>query len=171
MGLMARAMVLASGRIGKKDQSKGQAVIVTGEAEPGNVQTPEVWSVAGVWAIPPDGSHGVYLPVGSGGLVVAVQNYGVAPPTLAKGEAAFGSTTADGKTIKALMVARADGTLELNGDGKRLVTWDELNTALATLAATLTAHVHPSLGSPSPGLVGLAVDISAAKTTTLKTGG
>ena len=47
----------------------------------------------------------------------------------------------------------------------------ELATALTTLCGTLTAHVHPSIGAPAPGLVGLACDISSAKTTTIKTGG
>lgn len=61
--------------------------------------------------------------------------------------------------------------IELNGNSKQFVTWEALNTALSTLAATLTAHVHPSNGAPSPGLIGLAIDISDAKTTTIKTGG
>ena len=61
--------------------------------------------------------------------------------------------------------------IELNGNTKQFVTWDALNTALATLCGLLSAHVHASLGSPSPSLVGLSCDISAAKTTTIKTGG
>jgi hypothetical protein len=61
--------------------------------------------------------------------------------------------------------------IELNGNGKQFVTWSELNTALTTLCGLLANHVHPSNGTPSPSLAGLSCDISAAKTTTLKTGG
>ncbi len=167
---MARMVELQAGTTGKKDESLGQAIIVTAEAEKGNTATPEVWSVAGVWAIPPDGSHGIYLPVGGGsfGVIVAHQNYLVAPPTLAKGEAAFGSTTADGATIKALAIARADGTWEINGDGKRLVLWDDLTTVLATFLTALKAHLTAA-GDPSSGT--LTLDISSTKTTTVKTGG
>lgn len=62
-------------------------------------------------------------------------------------------------------------SIELNGNTKSFVTHAELATALTTLCGTLTAHVHPSIGAPAPGLVGLACDISSAKTTTIKTGG
>ena len=61
--------------------------------------------------------------------------------------------------------------IELNGNTKQFVTWDALNTALTTLCGLLAGHVHPSNGVVSPALVGLSCDISAAKTTTIKTGG
>jgi hypothetical protein len=61
--------------------------------------------------------------------------------------------------------------IELNGNTKQFVTWDALNTALGTLCGLLAGHVHPSNGAVSPALVGLSCDISAAKTTTIKTGG
>jgi hypothetical protein len=61
--------------------------------------------------------------------------------------------------------------MRLNGSSKRLVTWQELQDALTTLCATLAAHTHPSNGATSPGLAGLTCSITAAKTTTIKTGG
>lgn len=61
--------------------------------------------------------------------------------------------------------------IHMNGDGKRLVTWDELNTALQNhthAAGTLVAPNGPVTGATgSP----VALDITAAKTTTIKTGG
>jgi phage gp45-like len=170
MGLYAMMCEIRSGRIERAPESLGKAIVVDASLF-GAKYTPEVWSVAGVWAVPPDGSHGVYLPVGGSdrfGVVVASQNYLVAPPTLAKGETAIGSTTADGATIKALAVARADGTWEINGDSKRLVLWDDLTTALATFLTALKAHLTAA-GDPSAGT--LTLDISATKTTTIKTGG
>lgn len=65
----------------------------------------------------------------------------------------------------------ASSEITLNGDTKRFVTWDELNTALQN-------HTHSAgtLVSPSGAVTGatgapIALDISAAKTTTIKTGG
>ena len=171
MGLLNRVLQLKSARV-EASLEGGNAKVVKADGKAfGTIITPEVWSVAGVWAVPPDGSTGVYLPIGGSenwGVVVAVQNYGVAPPTLAKGETAIGSTTADGATIKALAVARADGTWEINGSTKRLVLWDDLTTALATFLTALKAHLTAA-GDPSAGT--LTLDISATKTTTLKTGG
>lgn len=71
-------------------------------------------------------------------------------------------------------------TIQLNGSSKRFVTWDELNTALQSMVTAIntwaSTHVHagvmpgPSSTSPAPG-PGLSLDISAAKTTSLETGG
>lgn len=65
--------------------------------------------------------------------------------------------------------------IHLNGDGKRLVTWDELNTALQSHthgAGSLSAPPGTAGGSVT-GVTGapVALDLSAAKTTTIKTGG
>lgn len=64
--------------------------------------------------------------------------------------------------------------IHLNGDGERLVTWQDLQTVLSTAEALIKNHVHPETGAttgPSPSLAGISLDISAAKTTTIKTGG
>lgn len=66
------------------------------------------------------------------------------------------------------------GHLEFNGNTKQFVTWQELQTVLTTLQASLIAHVHPETGvntGPSLGLAALSLDISSAKTTTVVTGG
>lgn len=67
--------------------------------------------------------------------------------------------------------------IKLNGDNKQFVTWNELNNALTqfltglTTALTTTAIIGN--GSPQPTWTGLptSIDISAAKTTTVVTGG
>lgn len=60
--------------------------------------------------------------------------------------------------------------IELNGNTKEFVTWTELNTALQLLVTAINAaFATKSNGSGSAG--GLTLDISAAKTTTVKTGG
>ena len=75
----------------------------------------------------------------------------------------------------------ANENIELNGKDKQFVTWAELNNALTTLAGKLGAHTHAvsTTGSStaqtgsttSCSLAGLTIDISAAKTTKVLTGG
>jgi phage gp45-like len=164
---------LTRGKLTIKGNSPGKSVVMTGEGVEGQTMTAEVYQAPGVLAIPGDGSRGVWLPVGGSsryGVVVAMQNYALTIQVEA-GETAIYSTDAAGGTVKALVKLRTDGTIEINGDTKRLVTWQELQTALSTLATTIGAHVHASNGTPSPTLAGLSCDIAAAKTTTVKTGG
>ena len=60
--------------------------------------------------------------------------------------------------------------IELNGNTKQFVTWDALNTALQGFITALNlAFASKQNGSGAAG--GLSIDISAAKTTTIKTGG
>ena len=85
-----------------------------------------------------------------------------------------------------VIVQVKDGTLklqtqnkfEINGNTKQFVTWAELNTALSKFTAALKTHVHEcaTAGSPSgtPTVVpplSLDIDISAAKTQSVVTGG
>lgn len=173
MGLMVRAMTIRDARLKTLPESRGPAVVITGDAGD-HSESRELWGPPGLWSMPPDGTDAIRVPVGENerfGVIAATHHYKTPRPTLSKGETAIGSTSSDGVTIKALTIYKDDGTQELNGNSKRLVTWGELNTALSTLAATLAAHVHPSNGTVSPGLVGLTIDITAAKTLSLKTGG
>lgn len=61
----------------------------------------------------------------------------------------------------------------LNGDSKSFVTHAELNTALQSFITALNTHTHPTaaIGPPSPPTAPMSIDISAAETTTIKTGG
>jgi hypothetical protein len=65
--------------------------------------------------------------------------------------------------------------IELNGSSKQFVTYTELDTALQQVITLLKSHMHPTAapGAPSVSaqLASLTLDISAAKTTTIKTGG
>lgn len=64
--------------------------------------------------------------------------------------------------------------VELNGNSKQFVTWAELNQALTQFTTALISHTHncTAPGSASGPAVGIpAIDISAAKTTTIVTGG
>ena len=172
MGLMylAKQYRLTGAVVKTLPDSGGPAVVVIGSDGNGDAMTAELWGPPGVWSVPPDNTFGARLPVGGGnfGVVAATHHYKTPSPVTAKGETAVGSTTPDGLTVKAVAIARADGTWEINGSGKRLVLWDDLTTALATFLTALKAHLTAA-GDPSAGT--LTLDISATKTTTLKTGG
>lgn len=81
-------------------------------------------------------------------------------------------------TSAKVQVQIADGTLkvntekkiELNGNEKHFVTWEDLNTALSTFLGLLNSHTHTGGGSGSPSSP-MTFDISSAKTTTIVTGG
>lgn len=69
---------------------------------------------------------------------------------------------------------KTQNKIKLNGESKQFVTWAELNQALATFTTALVSHTHniTSPGNPSGPAVGIpTIDISAAKTTTVVTGG
>ena len=72
-----------------------------------------------------------------------------------------------------------DGTMELNGNTKSFVTHAELDSALQTFITALNTHTHsaaamvagpyPVTGVTGVPVAGMSVDISAAKTITIKT--
>ena len=70
---------------------------------------------------------------------------------------------------KATVVVK-DGKIELNGNSKHFVTWEELNTALNTFLGLLNTHTHSSGGSGTP-TAPMTLDITPAKTKTIVTGG
>jgi hypothetical protein len=75
------------------------------------------------------------------------------------------------------MAVDTSGKIKLNGDSKQLVTWSELNTALSNFLADLTIAMTTTPiagnGAPQPTWTNMPtqIDISAAKTTTVVTGG
>lgn len=96
-------------------------------------------------------------------------------PTAAGGRVVY-SRDADGN-VTASVELTPDGVVkiygdavELNGDGKSLVTHAELNTALQAMLAALNANFALKLdGGGAAGVTTL--DISSAATTTIKTDG
>jgi phage gp45-like len=71
-------------------------------------------------------------------------------------------------------------TLKLNGDSKSFVTHAELDAAIQTFLTALNAHIHVTTATVSattvPGVIApttppITLDISASKTTTVKTDG
>jgi len=187
MGIMATLLSLTDAKLDTKGNAPGKSAIATAEGFEGQTMETEVYQAPGVFGLPPDGVRAVWVPIGGSnryGLVLAVNNYQIEIDVSGKGGMAIYSTTSDGKTVKASIICQPDGkiiatgdTIELNGDDKQLVTWSELNTALSTFLTSLTTALTTTPivgnGSPQPSWVGLptSIDISSAKTTTIKTGG
>jgi phage gp45-like len=149
-------------------ESAGPAVVV-GASFGEDAREVELWGSPGIWTMPPDDTHGAFIPMGGNrfGAVVATHHYKTPRPTLAKGETALGSTSSDGLLVKAKAIARADGTWEINSATDFATLWTALNTALQTYNTAVKAHLAAA-GDPASGT--LTLDISAAKATTIKMG-
>ena len=69
----------------------------------------------------------------------------------------------------------SDGNIDLNGDSKRFVTHAELDNALQTFITALNSHTHGGVSSgssaTSPPVAPLSINIAAAETQTIRTGG
>lgn len=77
------------------------------------------------------------------------------------------------KDAKATVVVK-DGNIELNGNSKHFVTWEELNTALESFMNALNTHTHSNGNEGSPTgapIVPMEFDITDSKTKTIVTGG
>ena len=154
----------------------GDAVIVKSVGLGGAGREDPLYQHHGFRSRPVKTTRGVRVSLGSGtreGIVIATENYTV-NITLADGETAIYSTDADGAE-QAVIKWRADGSIELNGNTKRLVTYAELNTALQTFITALNGHTHSGVstggGTSGPPSAPASLNISAAQTTTIKTGG
>jgi hypothetical protein len=155
----------------KRGNASGKSVTATGSGLAGQTITAEIYSVPGVIGIPGENTHGIWIPVGSDryGIIIAFHNYQIALD-LNKGDVNIYSTTENGATVKSLIALKNDGTIEMNGSDKRFVTYAELDTALQNLVSGINTTF--STKKNEAGSAGtLTLDISAAETQTIKTGG
>lgn len=166
MGLMT----LVKTAFARKGNAPGDSYIAQAEGAGGDVLTPEVYTLPGIVSCAPDGTIGVFVPFsGRRGAILATNNYQISID-VARGETTIYSTTTDGKTIKARIDLDGSGNIDLNGNSKKLVTYAELNTALQALKTAINTALGTKLdGGGTPGT--LTMDISAAETQTVRTGG
>lgn len=177
MGVGLLAKILSGSYAKKNDNMPGSSILLQVEATEGDVENVELFHAAGVAARPVAGGFVALVPQGRGRAAVAVHDYRTTFD-LADGEAALYSTDANG-ALKASVVMRADGTIEINGSAKHFVTWEGLDAAMNTALNGYVAKLNIALltGANGGGPVVFAtsppssIDLSGAKSTTLKTGG
>ncbi|MDR1507125.1 MAG: hypothetical protein LBI67_08495 [Treponema sp.] len=106
----------------------------------------------------------------SGGWIIIRENGGI------EAEAESGGVTV--KTKAGKFFIGEDGNVEINGDSKSFVTFEDLETALNTFLTSLNAHTHTvstsggpaaQTGTAAPMAPPLTLNISAAKTAQVKT--
>ena len=172
MGMMAELFRITDSVLKRWHSAPGDAVVVVGEGLGKQTIEAELYQPSGIMGQPPKGARGVFLPIGKGrryGVLIATQNYQITID-IAQGETLVYSTTSDGKTIKAQVKLDGFGNIDFNGSSKRLVTYGELNTALQGFKTAINAAFATKQdGGGSSGT--LALDISAAQTSTVRTGG
>lgn len=113
------------------------------------------------------------IPVGGSGKLVAIGTITINPQTN-PGEVRIFSRDSSGNE-QAEIFLKNNKSIELNGNSKRFVTHAELDTALQTHITALNVHTHSGVttgpGTSGPPVNPLSLDISAAETQTIKTGG
>jgi hypothetical protein len=175
---MARIGRIVKSLYKRRASAPGKSVVVQIVGQAGEERTAEFYHPPGISSAPTPEDRAVIVPIGSGGfrIVIATHNYRVEVEAGA-GETIIYSTNAGGDAVTATIKldaagniqANADGNIDLNGSAKKLVTHAELNTALQTFIATLNLHVHGAAGTPP--VTPMSLDISAAQTSSVRTGG
>lgn len=172
MGVIAELLQVVTSRIKQKDRFPGESVISNAKGMGGATHDAELYALPGVTVVPPENSRLIFIPVGGtrkAGVCIAGHNYQITIEA-SQGETVIHSTSADGKTLQATVKLDAQGNINLNGDDKRLVTYSELSTALSGFVTALNAEFATKQDTPgTPG--SLSLDISAAETQTVRTGG
>lgn len=155
-------------RYGKRGAAPGKSVLIR-TATAIEERELEMYHPPGVASAPTEADQVVDVPIGTKRIIIASHNYLIEVEPEA-GETILYSTNSDGTAEAARVHLKNDGTIEINGNTKSLVTHAELNTALQTMITALNAALGTKLdGGGTPGA--LTLDISAAETTTVKTGG
>ena len=157
-----------------KGSAPGKAVIIGTSAGADQQRTSEMYHPPGISSAPTEQDCIIETQIGTGKRVsIASHNYRIEVEVNA-GETIIYSTNTAGDTVQSQIKLDTDGNIELNGNDKKFVTYAELKTGLDNLITALNSHIHTSAapGSPTTSPVTpLMLDISAAETTTLKTGG
>lgn len=154
----------------KKGAAPGKAIIIQTIAAGDQERTTEMYHNPGISSAPTIEDRIISVPVGAGTrVIIASHNYRIEVEPDA-GETIIYSTNSAGDTVKSQIKLDNDGNIDLNGDGKKLVTYTALNLALQGLVTALNANFALKLdGAGTPGTNSL--DISASETTTIRTDG
>lgn len=167
--------------IGKNSNGTRDVVLLQVRiSDPKDIQTIELMTPPGDDSIPPAGSRVVILQP-SKSWKIAIANQDSITPQAGEGEKRLYSQA--GGSEQAYIFIKSDGTIEVNGNSKTAVRFEDLQTALNTfknsiesaIAGAITGHIHavvtPPAGPTGPGSGAappVAVDISAAQAQEVK---
>lgn len=154
-------------------KAPGPAVVAQVDTPLGDGRELEYYQLPGIAAGPTPDDQAIAIQAGGYRVIIASHNYRLSVP-VAPGEVRIYSTDGTGGAIAGEVRFTVGGDVELNGNSKAFVTHAELDSALQTFITALNLHVHTSsiAGSPSsPPVTPMTLNIAAAATTTVKTGG
>lgn len=167
---MGRLVEVVKARFAKRTTAPGKAVLIQTTAGGNIARETELYHPPGISSSPTPKDRAIEIPLISGTrVIVATHNYRLEIP-VDPGETVVFSTDSGGGTLKAEVRLDSSGNISLNGDGKRFVTYTELNTAIQNFITALNLLFATKMDTP--GAAGtLSLDISAAETSTIRTDG
>ena len=153
-----------------KGAAPGKAIIIQTIAAGDQERNAEMYHNPGISSGPTENDRVISIPVGTGTrVIIAAHNYRIEVEP-GSGETIIYSTDSAGDIVKSQIKLDNAGNIDLNGDGKKFVTYTALNAALQGFITALNIAFGTKLdggGTPST----LSLDISAAETTTIRTDG
>lgn len=157
---------------------EAKALFAQVELSTGEIRTVQLFPGSGDETWPCKGD--VVVVERKGGFLFASCTWDKSEPKCKTGEREIYSRKTDSEKAASVFLD-GDGNINLNGDSKRLVTYAELNQELQRIWAMVKSHTHEVPGistgvstgaaTPSANLAPVLLDISAAETQTIKTGG
>jgi len=155
-------------------RSPGAAITIQVESGLGESREIEYYQLPGISAGPTPQDRAATIDMNGFRVAVGSHNYRISVEPEA-GQLIIYSTDSAGGTEQARVSLNTDGTIDLNGTGKTLVTHAELDTALQLLVAYINGHTHAGVsagsGTSGPPSAPGSLDISAAEAATLRTDG
>jgi hypothetical protein len=179
MGSIARIAQTLFRRFGR---APGKSIGAKTKAAYGQTREIAYWQLPGVAAAPTEGDRAIEIRVGGGRVIIASKNYRVAIEPKA-GEHIIYSLNAAGDTEMSRthhkqdgtvetrndnghVTLKSDGNIDLNGDGRTLVTHAELASALESFATSIQAEITSAITSHTHGGVTTGSQATATGTGT-----
>lgn len=149
----------------------GKAITIQVTNDIGEDREIEYYQLPGISAGPTPNDRAATISMNGYRIAVASHNYRIEVET-ESGAMTLYSTNATGDTVQARIDLDTAGNIDLNGNGRTLVTHAELDAALQTFISALNLHTHPDpvSGTSGPPTSPMSLDITAAEASTVRTG-
>lgn len=151
----------------------GKAITIQVTNALGEDREIEFYQLPGIAAGPTAEDRAATIDMQGYRVAIASHNYRI-EVEVESGALTLYSTNTAGDTVQARIDLDTAGNIDLNGNGRTLVTHAELDTALQGLISYINGHAHTGVstggGTSGPPAAPSSIDISAAEAATVRTG-